>query len=89
MFDFTSRYLDATMFFNAQQRAAFEQEVRIEVEFLKKLHGDDPARIAAEKASRPTNRTFRRKVLEEAARRLSGKVSAPSKGFLRKLLDRR
>ena len=83
--------------FDWQRRTKiFWHEVRTEVELLKKFHGDDAARIAAEKAARPTNRTFRRKVLEEAARQLSGKPPEPQKrfignllGFFRKLLDRR
>lgn len=59
------------MFGNKARRAAFDREVRLEMEILRKLHGDDAHRVAVEKAGRPTNRTARRKVLEEAARQLA------------------
>ncbi len=51
-----------------------EREIRIEMEYLTKLHGDDAARIALEKAARPKLRTVRRRVLEATARRLAGPV---------------
>lgn len=44
--------------------------MRLEVEYLRRLHGVDAARIATEKAARPHIRTLRRKVLEIAAQRL-------------------
>ncbi len=74
------------MFGKKTRRASFEREVRIETELLQKLHGDEAARVAAEKAARPTNRTARRKVLEEAARRLSGQTSPGKKGLISRLL---
>lgn len=73
------------MFDKKSRRAAFEREVRIEIELLRKLHGDDAARVAAEKAARPTNRTARRKVLEETVRRLTDGGQAPPKGALERL----
>lgn len=48
-----------------------EREIRIEMEYLTKLHGDDASRIALEKAGRPNQRTMRRRVLAAAARRLA------------------
>ncbi|MCF8506452.1 MAG: hypothetical protein K9G59_16195 [Caulobacter sp.] len=70
------------------RRETFEREVRIEVEFLRKLHGDDALRVAREKAARPTNRTARRKVLEETARRLSGETGSGKRSFLGGLFRR-
>lgn len=75
------------MFGSKARRNAFEREVRLEIEILRKLHGDDAHRVAVEKAQRPTNRTARRKVLEEAARQLGGaSAGEPRKGILEKLL---
>lgn len=68
------------MFGNRSRREAFEREVKIEMELLQKLHGDDAARVAAEKAARPTNRTARQKVLDEAVRRLSGETQPVKRG---------
>ena len=59
------------MFGNKARRSLFDREVKIEIEILLKLHGDGAAQVAREKAARPSNRTARRKVLEEAARRLN------------------
>lgn len=52
------------------RRDEFEREVRMEVEYLLRLHGADAARVARERAARPNLRTVRRKVLEAAAMRL-------------------
>lgn len=49
----------------------FEREVRLEVDYLRRLYGVDAARIASEKAARPNIRSLRRKVLEAAAVRLA------------------
>lgn len=65
-------------------RDTFEREVRMEVEYLTKVYGDDALRIAGEKAARPSNRTGRRKVLDEACRRLSSRPTLARK----RLLDR-
>jgi hypothetical protein len=66
------------MFGVRSRREAFEREVRTEIDLLRKFHGENAARVAAEKAVRPTNRTGRRKVLEEAARRLARGTGEPS-----------
>ena len=58
------------MFGNKAKRKAFNHEVDVEIEILRKTHGDGAAQVAREKAARPTNRTARGKVLAEAARRL-------------------
>ena len=59
------------MFWNWRaNREAFEREVIVEVEYLRRLHGEEAARVAREKAARPGQRTLRRKVLEAAAARL-------------------
>ncbi|MFZ4607866.1 MAG: hypothetical protein ACOYM5_16585 [Caulobacter sp.] len=49
---------------------------------MTKLHGENAAQVAAKKAARPTNRTRRRLVLEEAQRRLSGQAPPARKGIL-------
>ena len=74
------------MFGKRTRREAFEREVRIELELLRKLYGDDAARVAAEKAARPTNRTARRKVLEETVKRLSVETPPVRKGLISRLL---
>lgn len=63
------------MFGSKARRSAFEREVQIEIEILRKLHGESAAIVAREKADRPSNRTARRKVLEEAARQLSNEAA--------------
>lgn len=62
------------MFGSKARRSAFEREVQIEIEILRKLHGESAAIVAREKADRPSNRTARRKVLEEAARQLNNET---------------
>ena len=74
------------MFGQRSRRESFEREVKIEMEFLRTLHGEEAPRVAAEKAARPTNRTTRRKVLEEATRRLSNPPEPARKGFFSRLL---
>lgn len=64
------------MFGRRMHRVEFERQVGIEIEILTKMHGEDAARVAGEKAVRPTNRTHRRKVLQEAARRLAGRAGS-------------
>ena len=76
------------MFRPVSRREDFEREVRIEVEYLTKLHGEEAARVAAEKADRPGNRTQRRKVLVEAHRRLSGDATRTRKGLLNLIFRR-
>ena len=73
------------MFGRNPRRESFEHEVQIEIELLTKLHGDEAGRVAREKAARPTNRTVRRKVLEETARRLNGHAASPGKRFLSRI----
>jgi hypothetical protein len=74
------------MFGKKSRQETFEREVRIEMEILRKLHGDDAARVAVEKAARPTNRTARRKVLQETARRLGGETAPARKSLISRLL---
>ncbi|MDP1736997.1 MAG: hypothetical protein Q8L23_06100 [Caulobacter sp.] len=74
------------MFGVRSRQEAFEREVCIEIDLLRKFHGENAARVAAEKAVRPTNRTLRRKVLEEAARRLAGESAPARKGLINRLL---
>jgi hypothetical protein len=72
------------MFGSKTRRSAFDREVRIEIEILRKLHGEAAPRVAREKAGRPTNRTARRKVLEEAARQLNNEA-APRRSLIGRL----
>lgn len=74
------------MFNNKAREKVFEHEVLLEIEFLQKRYGDDALRIAEEKAVRPENRTRRRQVLEEVARRLAGRSPSTKRGILSRLL---
>jgi hypothetical protein len=56
----------------------FEREVRLEVAYLRDLHGDQAATVARERAARPRLAGHRRRVIEEAARRLATDLKAPS-----------
>lgn len=73
------------MFGRKERSRDLEREVNLEIELLKKLHGDDAPRVAREKAQRPTNRTFRQKVLDAAARRLEGEKPTSPRGVLERI----
>lgn len=73
------------MFGRKERNRDLEREVNLEIELLRKLHGDDAPRVAREKANRPTNRTFRQKVLDAAARRLESERPTGPKGVLERL----
>lgn len=72
------------MFGSKARRIAFDHEVQLEIEILRKWHGDGAAQVAREKADRPNNRTARRKVLEEAARQLN-QETAPKRPLTARL----
>lgn len=55
----------------------FEREVRREMSYMRDLHGDDAPTVARERAERPRLGRARRRVIEEAARRLAAE-SGPS-----------
>lgn len=74
------------MFGSKARRSEFDREVRTEIQILRKLHGEAAGQVARAKAERPTNRTARRKVLEEAARRLNGEA-APRRSLIDRLLS--
>lgn len=74
------------MFGSKARRSAFDREVRIEIEILRKLHGEAAAQVAREKAERPTNRSARRRVLEEAARQLNNEP-APKRSLVGRLFS--
>ena len=74
------------MFSNKAREKTFEHEVLLEMEFLRKRHGDDALVVAQAKVVRPENRTHRRKVLEEVARRLSGQDRPAKRSFFNRLL---
>ena len=71
---------------NKPREKVFEHEVLLEMDFLRKLHGDEAASVAADKAVRPSNRTHRRLVLEEVARRLAGANQPVKRSFFTRLL---
>ena len=48
----------------------FEREVLREMAYMRDLHGDDACLVAQERAARPRLGGSRRRVIEEAARRL-------------------
>lgn len=49
----------------------FEREVRREMSYMRDLHGDDAPAVAKARAERPRLGGSRRRVIEEAARRLA------------------
>ena len=49
----------------------FEREVLREMAYMRDLHGEDAHRVAKERAARPRLGGARRRVIEEAARRLA------------------
>lgn len=57
----------------------FEREVRSEMSYLRDLHGENAEAMARERAARPRLGGSRRRVIEEAARRLAveSKVAPP------------
>jgi hypothetical protein len=62
----------------------FEREVRLEVAYMRDLHGDYAYLVAKERAERPRLGGPRKRVIEEAARRLSAEHKiAASKGMSR------
>ena len=49
----------------------FEREVLREMAYMRDLHGEDACSVARERAARPRLGGSRRRVIEEAARRLA------------------
>lgn len=56
----------------------FEREVLREMAYMRDLHGDDAHAVALERAARPRLGGSRRRVIEEAARRLAPDKKTPS-----------
>ena len=56
----------------------FEREVLREIAYMRDLHGDDAYAAAVERAARPRLGGARRRVIEEAARRLAADRRAAS-----------
>lgn len=54
----------------------FEREVRLEVAYMRDLHGQYAHLVAKERAERPRLGGPRRRVIEEAARRLAAENKA-------------
>ena len=57
-------------------RDDFEREVLLEIAYLRDLHGEHAHLIARERAQRPRLGGPRKRVIEEAARRLAGDSKA-------------
>jgi len=70
------------------RREKLEREVRLEIDYLRKLHGDEALAVAREKLERPTNRTNRRRILKETVRRLSPDQPLAGRGLIRRLFGR-
>lgn len=58
-------------------RDDFEREVRSEMAYMRDLHGELAHQVAKERAERPRLGGPRRRVIEEAARRLAAEIKAP------------
>ncbi len=56
----------------------FEREVRSEMSYMRDLHGENAEAIARERAARPRLGGARRRVIEEAARRLAAEDKSGS-----------
>jgi hypothetical protein len=59
------------LFKRKTNRNDFEREVLLEMSYMRDLHGEDAHLIARERAARPRLGGSRRRVIEEAARRLA------------------
>lgn len=65
-----------------KNRDDFEREVLLEMAYVRDLHGENAHQVAKERAERPRLGGSRRRVIEEAARRLAaenGGQPAPAK----------
>jgi hypothetical protein len=60
----------AVLFRRKANKDDFEREVLREMAYMRDLHGDDAHLVAQERAARPRLGGARRRVIEEAARRL-------------------
>ncbi|WGM39010.1 hypothetical protein [Caulobacter sp. NIBR1757] len=59
-------------------RADFEREVLLEIAYMRDLHGDEAYLVATERARRPHLGGPRKRVIEEAARRLAAEDNGPA-----------
>jgi hypothetical protein len=57
-----------------KNRDDFEREVLLEMAYVRDLHGENAHQVARERAERPRLGGSRRRVIEEAARRLAAEV---------------
>lgn len=57
-------------------RDDFEREVRLEMAYMRDLHGEYAHLVAKERAQRPRLGGPRKRVIEEAARRLANEAKA-------------
>lgn len=68
-------YGGAVMLFKPKRkRDDFEREVLLEIAYLRDLHGENALQAAKDRAERPRLGGLRRRVIEEAARRLAAEV---------------
>lgn len=57
----------------------FDREVAVEIAYLLELHGENAVEAARERAARPRIRTQRRKIIEEAGRRIAAGKAQPAR----------
>ncbi len=57
-----------------RKRDDFEREVLLEMAYVRDLHGENALQAAKDRAERPRLGGSRRRVIEEAARRLASEV---------------
>ncbi len=57
-----------------KNRDDFEREVLLEMAYVRDLHGENAYQVAKERAERPRLGGSRRRVIEEAARRLAAET---------------
>ena len=65
-------------------KANFERDVTMEVAYARKLYGEAALHFTRSRAARPRLRSWRRKILEAAVRRLERELRPPRRlfGFL-------
>ncbi|MDB5471023.1 MAG: hypothetical protein JWR84_2583 [Caulobacter sp.] len=67
----------AVLFRPKTNKDDFEREVRLEMAYMRDLHGEYAHLVARERAARPRLGGPRKRVIEEAARRLAAEMKAP------------
>jgi hypothetical protein len=72
---FQTGYGGAVLLFKPKRkRDDFEREVLLEMAYVRDLHGENALQAAKDRAERPRLGGLRRRVIEEAARRMASEV---------------